>query len=224
MHIMEGYLPPEWCAVWYIICIPVVIYGIMQIKKATEESDEAMPMLALSGAFMFILSSLKMPSVTGSCSHPCGNGIGAVFFGPAVTAVLSVIVLIFQAVLIAHGGLTTLGANVFSMGFIGPLCGWLVWKALRKANISPAISMFFTALVADLMTYVTTAFELSLAFPTPTFGTALVNFLTIFAVTQIPLAIAEGLLSVVLYNYLVDARPDLLVKLHVISPDEVGAN
>lgn len=224
MHIMEGYLPAEWCAVWYIICIPVVIYGLMQIRKATEESEDATTLLALSGAFMFILSSLKMPSVTGSCSHPCGNGISAVFFGPAVTAVLSVIVLLFQAIILAHGGLTTLGANVFSMGFIGPLCGWIVWKALRKVNISPAITMFFTALVADLMTYVTTAFELSLAFPTPTFSSALVSFLAIFAVTQIPLAIAEGLLSVVLYNYLVDARPDLLVKLHVIDQSEVGAN
>ncbi|WP_455646165.1 energy-coupling factor ABC transporter permease [Methanosphaera sp.] len=224
MHIMEGYLPPEWCAVWIIICIPVIIYGIMQIKKATENNDEAMPLLALSGAFMFILSSLKMPSVTGSCSHPCGNGLGAVFFGPAVTAVLSVIVLLFQAIILAHGGLTTLGANIFSMGIVGPLCGWLVWKGLRGINVSAPISMFFTAFVADLMTYVVTAIELSLAFPTPSFGEALGTFLVIFAVTQIPLAIAEGILTTVIYNYIKDARPDILVKLNIIDEKEVGAN
>ena len=173
---------------------------------------------------MFILSSLKMPSVTGSCSHPCGNGFGAVFFGPAVTGLLSVIVLLFQAILLAHGGLTTLGANVFSMGIVGPFCGWLVWKALRSANVSGGIAMFFTAFVADLMTYVTTAVELSLAFPTPSFTSALTTFLVIFAVTQIPLAIAEGLLSTVIYNYIVDSRPDILVKLGVISESEAGAN
>ena len=61
MHIMEGYLPPMWCAIWFIISAVVVIYGIMQIKKYTAENDDAMPLLALSGAFMFILSSLKMP-------------------------------------------------------------------------------------------------------------------------------------------------------------------
>ncbi|HIJ14793.1 MAG TPA: cobalamin biosynthesis protein CbiM, partial [Methanosphaera sp.] len=82
MHIMEGYLPPMWCAIWIVISAIVVIYGIMQIKKATEDNDDALPLLALSGAFMFILSSLKMPSVSGSCSHPCGNGLGTVFFGP----------------------------------------------------------------------------------------------------------------------------------------------
>ncbi len=226
MHIMEGYLPPLWCAVWYIVCVPVVIYGIMQIRKATEESDDAMPLLALSGAFMFILSSLKMPSVTGSCSHPCGNGLSAVFFGPAVTAVLAVIVLLFQALILAHGGITTLGANCFSMGIVGPFFGWLVWRALRRINISAAICMFFTAFVADLLTYVTTSFELAFAFPDPTFFSALTAFMVIFAVTQIPLAIAEGILTTVLYNYLVGARPDILVKLHVIDKDEVktGAN
>lgn len=224
MHVMEGYLPPMWCAIWFIISAVVVIYGIMQIKKITAENDEAMPLLALSGAFMFILSSLKMPSVSGSCSHPCGNGFGTAFFGPAVTAVLSVIVLLFQAILLAHGGLTTLGANIFSMGIVGPACGYVVWVALRKANISASISMFFTAFVADLMTYITTSVELALAFPGADMGATFATFLGIFAITQIPLAIAEGLLSTVIYNYIESARPDILVKLGVISEQEAGAN
>ncbi len=224
MHIMEGYLPPMWCAIWFIISAIVVVYGIMQIKKATAETDDALPLLALSGAFMFILSSLKMPSVSGSCSHPCGNGLGTVFFGPAVTAVLSVIVLLFQAILLAHGGLTTLGANIFSMGIVGPVCGYVVWKALRSMNISAPISIFFTAFVADLMTYVATSVELALAFPGANMGATFVAFLGIFAVTQIPLAIAEGLLTMVIYNYIQDARPDILVKLGVISEQEAGAN
>jgi cobalt/nickel transport system permease protein len=221
---MEGYLPPFWCAVWFVIAAIVVIYGIMQIKKATAENDEAMPLLALSGAFMFILSSLKMPSVSGSCSHPCGNGLGTVFFGPAVTAVLSVIVLLFQAILLAHGGLTTLGANIVSMGIVGPICGFIVWKGLRQVNVSAPIAIFFTAFVADLMTYVTTSVQLALAFPGDNMFTTFTVFLGIFAITQIPLAIAEGLLTTVIYNYIQNARPDILVKMGVISEKEAGAN
>ena len=97
MHIMEGFLPAEWCAVWFIISIPIVLYGVYQIKKITETTPESKALIAVSGAFMFILSSLKLPSVTGSCSHPTGNGFGAVLFGPAVTAVLASIVLISSA-------------------------------------------------------------------------------------------------------------------------------
>lgn len=35
-------------------------------------------------------------------------------------AVLGTITLLFQALLLAHGGLTTLGANVFSMAIAAP--------------------------------------------------------------------------------------------------------
>ena len=64
MHIMEGFLPWQWCLFWYLVAIPVVVYGIIQIKRITDEKPESKPILAVSGAFMFILSSLKLPSVT----------------------------------------------------------------------------------------------------------------------------------------------------------------
>ncbi|MBI5458773.1 cobalt ECF transporter S component CbiM [Methanobacterium sp.] len=218
MHIMEGFLPWQWCLLWYIVSLPVVAYGVVQIKKITDEHPESKPLLAVSGAFVFVLSSLKLPSVTGSCSHPTGTGLGAVLFGPAVASVLGAIVLVFQALLLAHGGLTTLGANIFSMGIVGPVVAWLVYKGVKKAGWSPLIGVFLAASLADLMTYVTTATQLSLAFPVPTFSAAFVNFMWIFAITQIPLAIAEGLLTVVIFDYIMKLRPDILENLKVIGP------
>lgn len=218
MHIMEGFLPWQWCLLWYIISLPVVAYGIVQIKKITDKHPESKPLLAVSGAFVFVLSSLKLPSVTGSCSHPTGTGLGAVLFGPAVASVLGAIVLVFQALLLAHGGLTTLGANIFSMGIVGPLVALLVYKGVQKAGGSPLIGVFLAASLADLMTYVTTAIQLSLAFPVPSFALAFNNFMYIFAITQIPLAIAEGLLTVVIFDYIMKLRPDILEGLKVIGP------
>ena len=220
MHIMEGYLPLEWCIVWYIISIPVIVYGIYQIKKTREETPESTALLAVSGAFMFVLSSLKLPSVTGSCSHPTGNGLSAAIFGPAAAAVLATVVLLFQALLLAHGGLTTLGANVFSMGIVGPFVAWIVYKALVKNNISSTVAIFFAAFFGDLLTYVATSFELALAFPTPTFGASLVNFLVIFAVTQIPLAIGEGILTAIIWDKLKQYKPKLLEKLGSLGRKE----
>lgn len=217
---MEGYLPLEWCIVWFVISLIVVAYGILQIKKITDETPESKALLAVSGAFMFILSSLKLPSVTGSCSHPCGNGLGAALFGPAVTAVLATIVLLFQAILLAHGGLTTLGANIFSMGIVGPLVAWIIYKGLTKANISSTIAIFFAAFLGDLLTYVTTSFQLAFAFPAPTFTGALTNFLVVFAVTQIPLAIGEGILTVIIWDRLKAYKPKLLAKLNALAPNE----
>lgn len=220
MHIMEGFLPWEWCLLWYLVSIPVVAYGVIRIKKITDKNPEAKPLLAVSGAFMFILSSLKLPSVTGSCSHPTGNGLGAVLFGPAVASVMAAIVLVFQALLLAHGGITTLGANIFSMGIVGPLVAWLVFKGIKKIGWGPSIGIFFAALLGDWLTYITTATQLSMAFPIPTFGEAFAKFMVIFAYTQVPLAIAEGLLTVVIFDYIKKLRPDILRKLKVIGPEE----
>ncbi|NYB52213.1 MAG: energy-coupling factor ABC transporter permease [Methanobacteriaceae archaeon] len=218
MHIMEGFLPWEWCLFWFIISLPVVAYGVIQIKKITDENPESKPLLAVSGAFVFVLSSLKLPSVTGSCSHPTGTGLGAVLFGPAVASVLGAIVLLFQAILLAHGGLTTLGANIFSMGIVGPVVAWLVYKGVKKVNGPTLLGVFLAAALADLMTYVTTATQLSLAFPVPSFAVAFNNFMLIFAVTQVPLAIAEGILTVVIFDYIMKLRPDILENLKVIGP------
>lgn len=217
MHIMEGFLPPLWCLVWFVIAIPVIGYGIYKIKKVTDEFPETKSLLAVSGAFMFVLSSLKLPSVTGSCSHPTGNGLSAALFGPCVSAVLATIVLLFQALLLAHGGITTLGANIVSMGIMGPLAAWLVFKGLNKTNISSKINIFLTAFVADIVTYIMTAIQLGLAFPEPTVFAAMGKFFLIFAPTQLPLAIAEGLLTVIIWNGLMNYKEDLLVKLHLVK-------
>ena len=220
MHIMEGFLPWQWCIFWYALSLPVIAYGIIQIKKVTEEHPESKPLLAVSGAFIFVLSSLKMPSVTGSCSHPTGTGLGAVLFGPAAVSVLAAIVLVFQALLLAHGGITTLGANDFSMGIVGPFAAWLIWKGARKIGWGTSIAIFLAAVMADWLTYVTTAVQLALAFPIPTIGSAFVKFIAIYAYTQVPLAIAEGLLTVVIFEYILNLRPDILRTLKVIGPEE----
>jgi cobalt/nickel transport system permease protein len=215
---MEGFLPHPWWEIWFAIAIPIVVYGIYRLIKITKNVPESKPLLALMGAFIFVLSALKIPSVTGSCSHPTGTGLSAVIMGPAITSVLSMIVLTFQALLLAHGGLTTLGANLFSMGIAGPALAFAIWKICQKANVKPAIGIFLAAALGDLFTYVVTSFQLALAFPT-SLGVfdAFLKFGTIFAVTQIPLAIAEGILAVILFDFLAKYKGQLLATLKVIK-------
>ncbi|KRL62440.1 energy-coupling factor ABC transporter permease [Lentilactobacillus diolivorans] len=206
MHIMEGMLPPVWCIFWFAVSAPFFIYGLYRMRKIVDSTQQnAKIMLALCGAFVFVLSSLKMPSVTGSCSHPTGVGLGTVMFGPGVMSVLGVIVLLFQALLLAHGGLTTLGANCFSMTIVGPFVGFGVWKLCRAFKVNRSVSLFLCAMLADWSTYVTTSFQLAIVFPDPSSGVvgAAIKFLGIYAITQIPLAIAEGFLTVIVYNLVI---------------------
>jgi len=218
MHIMEGYLPAEHAAGWFAVSAPFVVAGAVQLRRIVRERPQAKMSLAAAGAFTFVLSALKMPSVTGSCSHPTGTGLGAVVFGPAVMAVLGTIVLLFQALLLAHGGLTTLGANVFSMAIAGPWISYGVWRLAKGVGLPVAAAVFLAAMLGDLATYAVTSVQLALAYPDPASGFwgAMLKFGGIFAVSQVPLAVAEGLLTVVVMNAL-SGRAGMADEIQVLA-------
>ena len=212
MHIMEGYLPAGACVAWGVLCLPVVTAGFFTVRRRIRDERKSITLLAMAGAFIFVISYLKIPSVTGSCSHMTGTGLGAILFGPSVVSILGIIVLIFQAVLLAHGGLTSLGANAFSMAIAGPALTWLVYTVCTKCRLRKRVSVFLAAALGDLFTYCVTSVQLALAFPDAEGGAALsaVKFLGVFAPTQLPLAVIEGMLTVLIVIGLeVYAQPEL---------------
>lgn len=221
MHIMEGFLPPSWAIGWGALTIPFILMGIHSINKRLKDNPKLKVLLAMAAAFVFIMSALKIPSLTGSCSHPTGIGLGAILFGPAVMAVVALIVLIFQALLLAHGGITTLGANTFSMGIVGPIIAFSVFKLVEKLRGPRWLGVFLGASLGDLATYVTTSLQLAAAFPSETAGFigSLTKFIGIFAITQIPLAISEGILTVIIFNAIASYSRKEMEYLHVLAKE-----
>lgn len=82
MHIMEGFLPPVWALAWWLLFLPCLWYGLVRLRRIVQEDNHQKVLLALCGAFIFVLSALKIPSVTGSCSHPTGVGLAVICSGP----------------------------------------------------------------------------------------------------------------------------------------------
>lgn len=200
MHISEGFLPQAWSALYFILSAPFFIMGIRTIRKMSLKNKDIKMLIAVVGAYAFILSSMKIPSVSGSCSHPTGTGLSAILFGPFVSAVIGSIVLLFQAILLAHGGITTLGANLFSMGIAGPIVSWVLYKLIKKKN--KRVAVFCAACFGDLTTYLVTSLQLSLAFRGNNLLMAFLKFFGIFSITQIPLAIVEGILTVIIFEFI----------------------
>jgi len=212
MHIMEGYLPLVHSLIWSAVSLPFLVIGIIGIHRTLQKKRRLLILLAMSGAFIFVISSLKIPSVTGSCSHMTGTGLAAILFGPMITSVLGLIVLIFQAILLAHGGLTTLGANVFSMAVIGPIFTVILYNLFKKLKLNRKVNIFIAAAFGDLFTYCITGIQLGVAYPSESGGimASVVKFLGVFAPTQLPLAIVEGLLTVlVIIGMESFAKPEL---------------
>src|SRR3972149_629885 len=136
MHISEGILPMKWAGLWYLIALPFVIKGIRDIKKKTEINPHFKVLLGLMGAVVFIISCMPVPVPTaGTCSHPAGTGISAVLVGPVMSILLTSIALLIQALFLAHGGLTTWGADIVSMGIVGSYAGFLTFKGLRQTGL-----------------------------------------------------------------------------------------
>lgn len=212
MHIMEGYLPLGYCIAWGVVTLPFVLMGIKNLNKVSSENRNAMIILAMAGAYAFVLSALKLPSVTGSSSHPTGTGLVSIFFGPTIGSVVALVVLLFQAILLAHGGLTTLGANTFSMGVVGPFVTYGLYTLGKKMKINKSVSIFIAAALGNLMTYVVTSIQLALAHPSEVGGVmaSFTKFASIFAITQVPLAVVEGILTVIVVIGLESlAKPEL---------------
>ena len=212
MHIAEGFLPPAHAIGWTVAAAPFVVHGARAVAKEVRERPESTLLLGAAGAFTFVLSAIKLPSLTGSSSHPTGTGVGAVLFRPPVMALLGTVVLLFQALLLAHGGLTTLGANAVAFAVVGPWVGYGAYRLVRGLGAGLLPAVFAGVALADLATYVTTSAQLALAFPDAAtgFAGALAKFLGVFALTQVPLAVAEGLLGVLLFRVLAaNARPEL---------------
>ena len=106
--------------------------------------------------------------------------------------------------MLAHGGLTTLGANVFSMAIVGSYVAYGLYRLGCRLGLPVWLSVFVAAALSDLATYITTSIQLAWAFPDPVSGFigSTLKFMGVFAITQIPLAISEGLLTVVVMNML----------------------
>ena len=119
---------------------------------------------------------------------------------------------VFQAILLAHGGLTTLGANTFSMAIAGPFLSYGIYKLCQKLNVNRKVAVFLAAFFGDLFTYCVTSLQLAMAYPSEAggVGVSAVKFLGVFAPTQLPLAVMEGLLTVVIVIALESyAKPEL---------------
>jgi cobalt/nickel transport system permease protein len=213
MHLAEGILPAAHAAGWFLVSVPFVLLGLRQIRRSAAEAPHYKPFVALIGAAVFIISCLPVPiPVAGSCAHPAGTGLAAILIGPAPTVVLAGIALTLQALFMAHGGLTTLGANVAAMGVAGAFAGYGIFVAARRLGIPLAGSAFLAGLLSDWATYAVTSVALTAALHTPgEFVRMLGTILLAFSPTQIPLGILEGVLAAVALRF-VQARMPGLIK------------
>ncbi len=219
MHISEGILPLTWAAANTVVTVPFVAKGVQEINRKTKSMPAIKPMIGLMGAVVFVVSALAIPvPIAGTSAHPTGVGMAAILIGPYPTIVVSGIVLLLQALLLAHGGLTTWGANTLNMGIIGAFTGYGTFVMCRRLGLQLWAAGAAAGAIADLATYGGTALTMALALhgDRSIFDVWAAIFLA-FMPTQIPLAILEAALTAGMLNFVTSRRPDIAKRLGLVS-------
>ena len=223
MHISEGILPFGWAVLWFVVALPFVALGLQRLNDLSRNDLAMKPLVGLMAAVVFVISCMPIPVPTaGTCSHPCGTGIAAILVGPFVSVLITAVALLIQALFLAHGGISTWGADIVSMGVVGSFTGWFVFRGLRLVGANLTVAGFMAGLLTDWATYLTTSVELASGIRGdapfwPLCGKIVIAFIP----TQLPLGILEGAMTAGMVVLLQRKRPDLLIKMRVIKENEV---
>ena len=220
MHIAEGILPAEWALAWAVPAAVGTAVGLRHVTRRVKGDPSFTSLVGLMGAAVFAISLMPIPvPVAGSVSHPAGTPLAAIVVGPMAAILVAAISLLIQALFFAHGGLTTLGANIVSEGMVGSLVGFGVFWLMRRGGRSLFWAGFAAGLIGDLAVYLTTATELALGlFPADQVVQRTAVIFLAFMPTQLPLALLEGILTGGILRSLAELRPDVAERLRLVAP------
>ncbi len=197
MHIPDGFIAPQIFVPAYALVVGLALYGFKRFKEGLNE--RSIPYLATLSAFAFVLSSLSIPIPGGTSVHGMGFAPLSVLFGPWTAYLCMCLVLLLQALLMGHGGITTYSVNALAMGFVGPFCAYGVYMLLARRRYSLFLSGFLSVMVSAVFMSIllgihpylfTDANGRALYFPYPIKIT-----LPFILSLHLPVALVEGLLT-----------------------------
>ncbi len=130
MHIPDGFLSPQTCAVAWAVSAPVWYIAWTRIKSRFDTTAAAH--IGLAGAFVFLLQMINVPIPGGTSGHATGAALVTIALGPAAGILAVSLALLLQAVVFGDGGIWAFGANVLSMAIVQSAVAWTVWRLIVK--------------------------------------------------------------------------------------------
>jgi len=80
MHIPDGFLDPGVAAVAGAVSAGAVMYGLRRAEANLD--DRTVPLLGVTGAFIFAAQMLNFPVAGGTSGHLLGAALAAILLGP----------------------------------------------------------------------------------------------------------------------------------------------
>jgi cobalt/nickel transport system permease protein len=206
MHIPDGFLDARTAATTGALSALGVGLALRQVKR--ELPPRRVPLLGLAAAFLFAAQMVNFPVAGGTSGHLVGGALVAALLGPGAAVVVVTTVLIVQCFLFADGGVTALGANIFNMGILNSVGGYVIYRSLSA--VLPGVRGRVTALAfagwaATVLAAISCAGQLAWS------GTVAwsVGFPAMAGVHML-IGIGEGLISALVLLAIERTRPELI--------------
>jgi cobalt/nickel transport system permease protein len=137
MHVPDGFLSPQLALPAYAVAAPLWAWAAR--RHFGRAATESLPVIGSLTALAFVIQTIMIPVPGGTSTHLVGVMLLAVLYHPLVAFVCESLVLLVQALFFGAGGVTVLGVNALAMGLLGPLAGWLAWRAVRRVSERAAL-------------------------------------------------------------------------------------
>ncbi|NPV09550.1 MAG: energy-coupling factor ABC transporter permease [Anaerolineae bacterium] len=207
MHIPDGFLSTPVAVGSWAVSTGAVGYAAR--RAARELGDRQVPLMGVSGAFIFAAQMLNFPVAGGTSGHLLGGALAAILLGPWQAALALTAVLGVQALLFQDGGLLVLGANVLNMAVVGVLTAWLTYRAglalLGSGRTASLVSTFVAAWLSVVVASLLAAVELALSG-----AYAAGAVLTAMGGVHLLIGLGEGLITTAVIAFVTATRPGLL--------------
>jgi len=195
VHLPDGFLSPQITVPAWTAALP--LWGWAVRRHFGRAAAEALPVMGSLTALAFVVQTLMVPVPGGTSTHLVGVVLLALLQGPLAAFACETLVLLVQALFFGAGGVTVLAVNALALGLLGPLAGWLAWRAVRRA--SERAALFLAGWVSTQAATLAVAGALALQhrldpryFPVPGAASAAAMLVPSLAVT----GVIEGLYTV----------------------------
>jgi len=128
MHIPDGYLSPQTCAVMYAASAPFWYMATRRLKRTL--TTKTVPLLSIFSAFSFVIMMFNAPVPGGTTAHAVGGVLIAVILGPWAAVMGVSTALFIQALFFGDGGILAFGANAFNMAVVFPFVGYGIYRLI----------------------------------------------------------------------------------------------
>ncbi|OFW58850.1 MAG: hypothetical protein A2133_02145 [Actinobacteria bacterium RBG_16_64_13] len=215
MHIPDGFIDAPTAVAAGAVSVGLIAYALRKTGKHLGE--RTVPLLGVTAAFIFAAQMLNFPVAGGTSGHVLGAVLCVALVGPWAAAIVMTAVLLVQALGMADGGITALGANVFNMGLVAVLVGFGLLAVLKRLLPRTLTGYMISVAVASWVSVVAASaaasLELALSGTVP-LGVALPTMISVHMI----IGLGEAAITTAVVGAVLAARPDLVGSFDLSLP------